>query len=133
VHIASTTEPDLICSGEVSLYSNRVHNNSLFCIPLLLQVDKYKNISQASEQRLAALELRNKELLATVSSSPTRGKIYSKNCHIGSVMCAHHEQDVVDGFSSSYNPRWERHLYLDFYILTKFPIFQHLLLAAVVH
>jgi hypothetical protein len=114
VHIASATEPDLICSGEVSLYSHHVHSNSLLCIPLLLQVDKYKNISQASEQRLAALELRNKELLATVSSSPTRGKIYSKNCHIGSVMCAHHELDVLDGFSSSYNPAWERHLYLNF-------------------
>ena len=40
-----------------------------------LQVDKYKNISKASEQRLAALEQRNKELLATVSSTATRGEI----------------------------------------------------------
>jgi energy-converting hydrogenase Eha subunit H len=51
-----------------------------------LQVDKYKNISMASEQRLAALEQRNKELLATVSSTATRGEICTMSYSVRSAM-----------------------------------------------
>lgn len=52
-------------------------------------MDKYKNISKASEQKLAALEQKNKELLASVASSP-RG--YSEYC-----FTAHHIYSVMYG------------------------------------
>lgn len=55
--------------------SHRLRINLSFFYIATVQVDKYKNISKASEQRLAALEQRNKELLATVSSTATRGEI----------------------------------------------------------
>ena len=72
--------------GELGLIKSE--QQFLILCSLLLQLDKYKNISKASEERLAALELRNKELLATVSSSPTRGEICSEDCRIG-LSCVH--------------------------------------------
>jgi hypothetical protein len=37
---------------------------------LYVQVDRYKQVSSTAEKKLAALEQRNKELLASIASSP---------------------------------------------------------------
>ena len=76
--------PLLSCStdyvAEMLVFSNAMASdsfnctysiNTVLCCPVLyVQVDRYKQVSSTAEKKLAGLELKNKELLASIAASP---------------------------------------------------------------